>query len=103
MNFFFRNPVFCLKNPRYARETVKAMAEYKADHPVCEYTGRKPIHVHHVVSIRFAPERAADKTNMISLAAKHIHLSVGHAGDTKQYVDNVQEICAIARVMKGSK
>jgi len=94
MNFFFRHPVYCTTNPRKAWSTVKAMRAYAKEHPVCEFTGRPgPIHVHHIEPIQFAPERAADPDNMVSLRAKSVHLVAGHAGNWKRYVANIRELC----------
>jgi hypothetical protein len=76
------------------------MNEYRRAHPVCEYDGRStPVHVHHVEPISFAPERAADPTNFISLGGKRNHLVVGHAGRWRQYVANVRALCAAVRVV----
>jgi hypothetical protein len=98
MNFFFRNPAYCLTNPRKAWATRKAMEEYRREHPICAFTGRAPVHVHHVEPIQYAPERAAEKGNMISLAAASVHHAVGHAGDWKRYVENVRELCEAVRI-----
>lgn len=98
MNFFFRQPVYCMKSPRKAWATRKAMKQHAIDFPACAFTGRSPIHVHHIEPIRYAPHRAADPTNFISLAAKDVHRIVGHAGNWKQYVENVESICKSARI-----
>jgi hypothetical protein len=76
------------------------MAEYRKQHPVCEWDHRTtPVEVHHIEPIQFAPERAADPTNFISLGARRNHLVVGHAGDWKQYVSNVRELCDTCNVV----
>jgi len=94
MNYFFRHPVECLTNPRRAWSTVKAMREYRRLHPRCEYDDcSDKVHVHHVEPIQFAPDRAADPTNFLSLAGKRCHLVVGHANNWKRYVHNVRHIC----------
>ena len=97
MNFFFRHPAYCAKNPRKAWATRKAMKLYALDNPTCAFTGKTPVHVHHIEPIQFAPDRAADPDNFISLHPK-AHLMVGHAGHWKQYVANVREICDQARI-----
>ena len=99
---FFRQPVYCLTNPRKAWATRKVMEAYRKDHPACEFTGRKGVHIHHVVPIQFAPERAADPENFISLAPK-VHLQVGHAGNWKDYVQNVRLLCELVMIGKKAK
>jgi hypothetical protein len=104
MNFFFRQPGYCLKNPRKAWATRKAMQAYRKEHPVCEWSGRPgPVHVHHVQPIQYAPELAADPENFVSLAGKRVHLTVGHAGNYKDYVENVKALCKLVRVGKPKK
>jgi len=97
MNFFFRHPAYCVKNPRKAYATTKAMRAHRKAHPTCAFTGRTPVHVHHIEPIQFAPDRAADPANFISLYPK-AHLVVGHGGDWKQYVANVRALCAQAAI-----
>ncbi|MDP6526526.1 MAG: hypothetical protein QGH15_20120 [Kiritimatiellia bacterium] len=103
MNYFFRHPVECTKNPRKAYATVKAMREYRVANPVCSWCGKGKIHVHHVEPIQFAPERAADPGNFISLCGKRCHLAVGHAGNWKQFVENVVQICAMGVCIRAIK
>jgi hypothetical protein len=99
-NFFFRQPVYCLKDPRKAWATRQAMQAYRRAHPICEFDGKSTkVHIHHIEPIQFAPERAADPDNFISLSPK-AHLIVGHAGDFKQYVRTVRSMCAICQVVK---
>lgn len=103
INFFFRQSVYCLKNPRKAWATRKAMEKYRHEHPTCAFTFRKPVHVHHILPIQYAPEKAADPTNFISLAGKRVHLTVGHGGNWKWFVPNVRELCDKVRIGKPSK
>ncbi len=103
MNFFFRHPVECIGHPRRAWATVKAMRQYRFEHPLCEFTNRPGVHVHHIEPIQYAPERAADPTNFISLAGKRVHLTIGHGGNFKDYVENVREICDMVRIGKQKK
>ena len=93
-NFFFRNKKYCIKNPRAAREVTKVMRLYKQDHPNCEWCGRdNPLHVHHLEPVSYAPERAADPTNLICLCAKRCHLTVGHGGNYKDYIVHCRYMC----------
>jgi hypothetical protein len=102
-NFFFRHPVYCIKSPRKAWATRKAMEAYRRKRPACEYSGRTgPCHIHHIEPIAYAPGRAADESNFITLHAK-LHCEVGHAGNFKNYVANVREICRDARIIKRAK
>ena len=104
MNFFFRQPKYCITNPRKAWATKKAMDKYRKEHPFCEFTGRHgTVHVHHIEPISYAPERAADPTNFVSLLGKRVHITVGHGGNYKDYVENVREICDTARIGKRAK
>jgi len=99
MNFFFRNPTYCVTNPRKSYITTKAMKVYRDANPVCEYDGKRTgVHVHHIVPIRYAPELAAEPTNFISLCPKCHHV-VGHGRNWKQYVENVREICESAKIV----
>jgi hypothetical protein len=100
LRFLSRHLAFAVKNPRRAWATVKAMRLYAKEHPVCELTGMMPVEVHHIEPIEAAPEKAADPTNFISLGARKIHLVVGHAGNWKWHVENVREICGMARISK---
>ena len=102
-NFFFRQPKYCMTNPRKAWKTKKAMDEYRKAHPFCEFTGRPNVHVHHIQPIAYRPDLAAEPSNFISLAGKRVHLTVGHAGNYKDYVENVREICDSARIGKRAK
>ena len=102
-NFFFRQPAYCLTNPRKAWATRKAMAAYRRVYPVCEFTGRPgAVHVHHKEPIQFAPGRAADPDNFVSLCPK-AHLVVGHGGNWKQYVANVGELCRAVRIGRAAE
>lgn len=104
MYFAFRHPVYCVTNPRKAWATRKAMEAYRKRHPVCEFSGRAAgCHIHHIESIQFAPHKAADQSNFITLHGKHVHLVVGHAGNYKQCVENVREICDGVRIIKQKK
>ena len=103
MNFFFRHPVYCVKSPRKAWATRKAMEAYRELHPQCEYSGREgACHIHHIQPIRYAPELAAEEGNMITLHAK-VHCAVGHAGNYKRYVANVREICRRCQVVRSRR
>ena len=76
------------------------MKEYKKKHPLCEFTNtRKDVQVHHIVPVWACPERAADKTNMISLSTSaNIHLLFGHNGNFhNRYVANIKDIAESVR------
>ena len=100
MTFLARNAGFAVKNPRKAWATRKAMNEYRKDFPTCAYCGRNPIHVHHKIPIKFAPNLAASPGNFISLCGKRCHITIGHAGNWKTYVENVEDICVKTRIIK---
>jgi hypothetical protein len=76
------------------------MSTYRKAHPTCEATGRTPVEVHHIKPVELFPELAADPSNFISLYARAGHLVIGHAGDWKDYVENVREIAAAMKVVK---
>lgn len=97
----YRNPGWVTKNAREAWATAKAMQAYREANPACEYCGRSGrIQVHHKEPVSVAPERAADIENMISLCAKRCHITLGHAGNYKNYVVNVADLCDVALVYK---
>jgi len=100
MTFLARNAVFAVTNPRKAWATRKAMNKHRKAHPNCEYCGRKPIHVHHIVPVSKAPIFAADPDNFISLCGKRCHITIGHAGNWKHYVFNVVTICDAVTINK---
>ena len=101
MDFLLRHPILAVVCPRDAWATRKAMKEYAKAHPVCEWDGRTtPIEVHHIVPIAANPDLAADPKNMISLGARRNHLVIGHAGNWKQSVRNVREICSGSVIVK---
>jgi hypothetical protein len=97
----YRNPGWVTRNARRAWATAKAMQAYREAHPACEYCGRDSrIQVHHAKPVSVAPDLAASIENMISLCAKRCHITIGHAGNYKNYVENVFELCARRRVIK---
>ena len=100
--FFFRQPKYCLTNPRTAWATRKRMEIHRKAHPKCALTGRTPVHVHHKKSIWAHPELAADPENFISLHPK-IHFGWGHGTNWKQYVENVEELIEQARIVRQKK
>lgn len=77
-------------------ETRKSMKEYAEENTECAWCGRnKKLEVHHILPVSVAPERAADKDNMIMLCRKPpCHQVIGHCGDFgRSFVENVKEIC----------
>lgn len=101
MQFFKRGGITSL-GARDTREYRKAMKEYKKENPFCAYCGRSlAVDVHHKLPVSVAPERAADKQNMITLCRKpKCHLIVGHMGNYKMHNSKVEEIC---KTMDGKK
>lgn len=94
LTFAKRNAGYCVKNPRRAWATVKAMREYAKANPLCAWCGRMKIDVHHIEPISVRPDRAADKSNMISLCRKpQCHLVIGHRGNFKAANLMVRETC----------
>ena len=80
------------------------MRKHKKSNPTCAFCGKgKGLHTHHIESIQFAPERAADPTNFLSLCGKRCHITIGHGGNYKQYVHNVQKICESVIIVKPIK
>lgn len=96
-----RNPSWVTQNAREAWATAKAMKVYRRENPACEFCGdARRIQVHHIEPVSVAPERAADIDNMISLCAKRCHITLGHAGNYKNYVENCELLASQARVIK---
>ena len=71
------------------------MAEYLAINKSCEWCGREKTrkHVHHLLPVSKFPDKAADKNNLMTLCAKRCHLSIGHAGNWKTYVEPARSLC----------
>ena len=73
------------------------MKAYRKEHNNCEWCGRNTnvLHVHHLVPVAYAPERAGDPTNFIVLCGTgaRCHLTVGHGGNYKHFIENCREIC----------
>lgn len=99
MGFIARHPVFSAKDPRRAWAVRKAMRHHQTYVPECEFCGRSPIHVHHITPISVAPEKAADFANMLSLCPR-CHLTVGHGGNWRHYVENAAQLCEVARIRR---
>ena len=100
-SFIYRNPVFCAQNVRTVYAVIKAMKEYRKEHPICEYTKTLPTKfIHHIKPVHLFPELAADKTNFISFGSHSIHLVVGHGGNFKYWIDNVRAICELSSTPK---
>ena len=98
--FVVRNIRFCVKGENVRKLWVvrKAMKEYHADHPECEYCRRnEKVQTHHIVPVSVSPSEADDKKNMMSLCAKRCHLTLGHMGNFKTYNKNVLETVSAAR------
>lgn len=84
-DFILRHPLFAASDPRRAYKTRKNMNKYGAGHTTCEWT-RHPtwkVQIHHIKSINRYPHLAADPDNFCSLAARNIHLGVGHDGNNR--------------------
>lgn len=78
------NPEWCAKNVRRLWRVIKAMRTYRKEHPRCEITGRKGVHVHHIEPVHVRPDLADDPANFISLCPK-AHEIVGHGGNWKHW------------------
>jgi len=100
MNFFFRNPVYCVKSPRKSYAVTKAMKTHLKSNPGCAYCDRdnRARHVHHIEPISYAPELAADPNNFLTLCGKNCHIVIGHAGNWKNYVSNILTICGVVTI-----
>jgi len=105
--FIWRNPSYVTRNPkgitegaRRAYATVKAMESYRAKartagEYLCRFCGRSDdIQIHHIEPVSVAPERAGEESNFLLLCQKD-HFRIGHAGNWKDYVKNVDDICRI--------
>lgn len=96
-----RNPSWVTQNAREAWETARAMKEYRRQFDACEYCGRRGrIQVHHILPVSVRPDLASDSMNLISLCAKRCHITIGHAGNYKNYVENCELLASQARVIK---
>ena len=103
MKFFVKHIAFTLENPQRAWVVVKALAQYREEHPVCEITGLKPVEVHHIKPVELFPELASDPSNFISLYRRSGHFILGHAGNWNWYVENIRETGAMMKIVKPSK
>lgn len=85
-----------------AKKAIKAMAEYRKTHPVCEITGsNKNVQIHHIIPVWKAPALADDPQNMIALSTSaNIHLLFGHGGnfqskyapDIRDFAEKIQKL-----------
>lgn len=77
--------------------TIRAMREYRAEHPRCEVCNWPRVHVHHVAPVESFPELAACPTNFVSLCEIH-HWWAGHCGNSgKRYNANMRATVAALR------
>lgn len=99
IRFLSRNGEILSLGVRDTYQYQKAMDEYRKENPNCEFCGRGgKVDVHHKIPVAVSPERAADKTNMITLHRKPAcHLVVGHLGNWKDYNINVSAVCKIMK------
>jgi 5-methylcytosine-specific restriction endonuclease McrA len=99
-SFAIRNPSYVTKNARKQPEVRRAMLKYRKENPVCAATGAtKNLHVHHKLPVSVAPQLAGVESNFITLESK-AHLIVGHAGNYRNYVPNVDEVCRTIRIQR---
>lgn len=98
--FVIRNPSYVTRNARKQWSVRKALLAHRKAHPVCEATGStKRLEVHHLLPVSVRPDLADAASNLITLERK-AHLVVGHAGNYKNYVSNVGEVCATMRIQR---
>lgn len=98
--FVMRNPSYVTRNVRKQWAVRKALLNHRKNNPVCAATGStKRLEVHHLLPVSVRPELAGDPTNLITLERK-VHLVIGHAGNYKNYVTNVPQVCATLRIQK---
>lgn len=96
-----RNPKWVTKNARHAWATTKVMRQYRKDHPKCAFCHRdKRVQIHHIIPVSVNDQLAAHYVNLLTLCAKRCHITVGHAGNYKNFVDNVKFICRNLKVFK---
>lgn len=96
-----RNPSWVTHNARRAWAVTKSMRAYRQEHPACQYCGRSArVQVHHIEPVSVTPELAADAENFLTLCAKRCHITIGHAGNYKNYVDNADDLCSDVAVIK---
>ena len=99
-SYVTRNPVGVTEGARRAYSTAKVMREYRNDLRrrdlfFCRWCGSSSsLHVHHILPISVAPERADDADNLLPLCAD-CHLHVGHGGNWRDYIENVRDLCRI--------
>jgi HNH endonuclease len=74
---------------------------FLAEHPSCAACGSKTrLQVHHKQPFHLDPALELDPTNLITLCMSlhhECHLTLGHGGNWKQYVPNVEELAAMVR------
>ena len=98
--YLLRNPNISAFNVRNTTAYRKALKNHIEKNPFCAYCGRKnKLDVHHKIPVSFAPELAADPTNLITLCRKpQCHLIVGHLGSWKTYNKEVEKVCNIVSI-----
>jgi hypothetical protein len=91
--FVTRNFKFCAADPRTAWSTIKALRQYRKDHPYCEWDSKTPTkEVHHIIPIRVRPDLAADPNNLFAFGSRKAHYLIGHCGMSWfSYVENLKE------------
>jgi len=79
----------------------KAMESHRKANPNCAYCGRSfNVQVHHIEPVSFAPHKAADPSNLITLCTKRCHITVGHMGNYKHYNANAKVMCDLSLKVK---
>ena len=91
MSFITRNFKHCIKSPRTAWATIKAMRAYRKRMIWCEVCLNDAIDVHHCLPIHVRPDLAADPENFISVC-KDCHLHIMHLGNYKWYLNNARSV-----------
>lgn len=96
-----RNPSWVTHNARRAWAVTKVMRAHRAKHPWCRLCGRrKRVQIHHKFPVSIFPELAADPLNLLTLCAKRCHITIGHNGNYKNYVENVDDVCRLLRTIQ---
>ena len=96
-----RNMSFVTKFIRSGYNVRKAMDKFRHqfENKTCAYCGiNKTIEIHHIVPVSVDATLADREDNFIALCRK-CHRQIGHAGNYKNFVPNIKEICELKQVV----